>query len=214
MKNLSAEQIPNPATIDESPRGERQMDVYTRLLKERIIYLGTSVSSTSANMIVAQMLFLEANNPEKPIQLYINSPGGSVHDGLAIYDVMQQVKCPVHTIAAGMAASMGSFLLMAGEQGHRYAMPNSMIMIHQPRIHGGGLDGTVTDIDIQALNLKNTKEKLTRTYALHSGQDYQKLYDMMERDKYMSSTEAKELGLIDHVIESSKVQQLKKLRGL
>lgn len=210
MTNLKGDyNIPNPAVEESTPQGVRQSDVFTRLLKDRIVYLATPVVSASANMIIAQMLFLEKANPEAPIHFYINSPGGSVHDGLGIYDVMQNIKCPVYTYAIGMAASMGSLLLMAGEQGHRYAMPNADIMIHQPLLSGGGLSGQVTDIEIQAKNLVQIKEKLTKMYCLHCDQDYDHLKSIMERDFHMNGYQAKELGLIDHVIESTKLKKLR-----
>jgi ATP-dependent Clp protease protease subunit len=160
-------------------------------------------------MIIAQMLFLEQNDPEAPIHFYINSPGGSVHDGLAIYDVIQFIKAPVYTYALGMAASMGSFLAMCGEKGHRYVMPNTLTMIHQPHLGGGGVGGTVTDIQIKAQNLISTKKKLTQIYALHSGQEYKKLKALMERDKYLTSEEAVALGLADQIITSGKLDKLR-----
>ena len=201
-----------PYVTEDTPRGERQMDVYSRLLKERIVYLGTQVVPQMANAIVGQLLFLDSQDNEKPIHFYINSPGGSVSDGLAIYDAMMTIKAPVYTYTLGMAASMGSFLAMAGEQGHRYAMPNSRIMIHQPLImggQGGGISGQVTDIVNTANELQKTKEKLTRAYSLHCDQDFDKLTQMMERDKYLTPEEAKELGLCDVIIESEKMKKLK-----
>lgn len=202
-------QIPNPAVTEVTPNGERQSDVFSRLLKDRIVYLASPVVPASANLIIAQMLFLEKDNSEKPIHFYINSPGGSVHDGLAIYDVMQFIQAPVHTYAMGVAASMGSLLLMAGERGNRYALPNANIMIHQPLLSGGGLSGQVTDIELQTKNLVQTKEKLTRMYSLHCKQDYEKLRQLMERDHYLSPEQAKELGLIDYVFESKKLAKLR-----
>lgn len=199
--------IPNPAVIEVGQGGERHYDVYSRLLKDRIVYLGTQVVPASANMIVAQLLYLNTE-PEKPVHLYINSPGGSVHDGLAIYDVMQFIKCPVHTYVLGMAASMGSFLAMCGEKGNRYILPNAMTMIHQPHLGNGGIGGQVTDVEIQAKNLIQTKEKLTRIYSLHTGKPYEELRDMMERDRYLTPTEAVALGLADHIIESDKLKAL------
>lgn len=193
-----------PYVIEQTSRGERSYDIYSRLLKDRIVMLGSAVTDEVANAIIAQFLFLEVDNPEKDIQLYINSPGGSVTAGLAIYDVMQYVKCDVATYCMGMAASMGSLLLTAGAQGKRYCLPNSRIMIHQPLLHGGGLSGQVTDIEIHAKELVKTKEKLTRIYETHTKKDYSKLKDMMERDYFMSPMEAKELGLLDHVVESRK----------
>lgn len=201
--------IPNPAVIESSPSGERHYDVYSRLLKDRIVYLGTQVVNVSANLIVGQLLFLDSDNSEKPIHLYINSPGGSVHDGLAIYDAIQFVKAPVHTYVLGMAASMGSFLSMCGQKGNRYIMPNALTMIHQPHLGNGGIGGQVTDVEIQARNLIETKEKLTRIYSLHTGQPYEKLREMMERDRYLTPEQAIELGLADHIIESEKLKALK-----
>lgn len=203
IRNLEMN-IPNPGLIED----RQQMDVYSRLLKDRIIYLGTQVVPASANMIVGQLLFLEMADQNKPIHLYINSPGGSVHDGLAIYDVMQHIKCEVHTIALGNAVSMGSLLLMSGEQGHRYAMPNANIMIHQPSI-SGGLGGQVTDIEIVTKNLLNTKNKLIDMYALHCNGSPEKFKEAMERDNYLTPKQALELGLIDHIIESPKTAKLR-----
>lgn len=193
-----------PYVIEQTSRGERSYDIYSRLLKDRIVMLGSAVTDDVANAIIAQFLFLEVDNPEKDIHFYINSPGGSVTAGLAIYDIMQYVKCDVATYCLGMAASMGSLLLTAGAQGKRYCLPNSRIMIHQPLLHGGGLSGQVTDIEIHARELVKTKEKLTRIYETHTKKDYTKLRDMMERDNFMSPIEAKELGLLDHVVESRK----------
>lgn len=193
-----------PYVIEQTSRGERSYDIYSRLLKDRIVMLGTAVTDEVANAIIAQFLFLEVDNPEKDIHFYINSPGGSVTAGLAIYDVMQYVKCDVATYCLGMAASMGSLLLTAGAQNKRYCLPNSRIMIHQPLLHGGGLSGQVTDIEIHARELVRTKEKLTRIYETHTKQDYARLKDLMERDYFMSPMEAKGLGLLDHVVESRK----------
>ena len=169
--------------------------------------LGTAVTDEVANAIIAQILFLEVDNPEKDIHLYINSPGGSVSAGLAIYDMMQFVKCDVATYCIGMAASMGSLLLAAGTAGKRYCMPNSRVMIHQPHIHGGGISGQVTDIEITAKELIRTKEKLTKIYETHTGKAYKDLYQQMERDHYLSPTEAKEYGLIDHVVDFRKMKK-------
>jgi ATP-dependent Clp protease protease subunit len=193
-----------PYVIEQTSKGERSYDIYSRLLKDRIIILGSTVTDEVANSIIAQFLFLEVDNPEKDIHLYINSPGGSVSAGLAIYDMMQFLKCDVATYCMGMAASMGSFLLMAGAKGKRYSLPNTRIMIHQPHLGGGGIGGQVTDIEIHAQELVKNKQKLTRIYAEHTGQEYQRLTDMMERDRYLSPVEAKELGLIDHIVESRK----------
>lgn len=194
-----------PYVVEQTSKGERSYDIYSRLLKDRIIILGTAVTDEVANALIAQILFLEVDNPEKDIHLYINSPGGSVSAGLAIYDMMQFVKCDIATYCLGMAASMGSFLLTAGTQGKRYSMPNGRIMIHQPHLGGGGIGGQVTDIEIHARELVKTKRKLTDIYVTHTGQDYEFLAKTMERDHYMSAQEAKELGLIDHVVEFRKV---------
>ena len=196
-----------PYVIEQSSRGERSYDIYSRLLKDRIVMLGTAVTDEVANAIIAQILFLEVDNPEKDIHLYINSPGGSVSAGLAIYDMMQFVKCDVATYCIGMAASMGSLLLAAGTAGKRYCMPNSRVMIHQPHIHGGGISGQVTDIEITAKELIRTKEKLTKIYETHTGKAYKDLYQQMERDHYLSPTEAKEYGLIDHVVDFRKMKK-------
>lgn len=193
-----------PYVIEQTSRGERSYDIYSRLLKDRIIILGSAVTDEVANSLIAQILFLESDNPEKDINLYINSPGGSVSAGLAIYDMMQFVKCDIATYCLGMAASMGSLLLNAGTQGKRYAMPNSRIMIHQPHLGGGGIGGQVTDIEIHAKELVKTKNKLTDIYVKHTGKDFDFLAKTMERDHYLSSEEAKVFGLIDSVIEFRK----------
>lgn len=194
-----------PYVIEQSSRGERSYDIYSRLLKDRIVFLGTAVTDEVANAIIAQFLFLEVDNPEKDIHLYINSPGGSVSAGLAIYDMMQFVKCDIATYCMGMAASMGSLLLTAGAEGKRYALPNSRVMIHQPWVQGG-IGGQVTDIEIQAKELVRTKEKLTRIYEKHTGHGYEYLVKNMERDYYLSAAEAKEFKLIDHVVEARKLK--------
>ena len=194
-----------PYVIEQTSRGERSYDIYSRLLKDRIVMLGTAVTDDVANNIIAQFLFLESDNPEKDIHFYINSPGGSVAAGLAIYDMMQFVKCDVATFCMGTAASMGSMLLQAGTKGKRYSMPNTRIMIHQPHLGGGGLGGQVTDIEIHAKELIKTKEKLVKLYERHTGMSYEKLFGMMERDYFMGADEAKSMGLIDHVVESRKV---------
>jgi ATP-dependent Clp protease protease subunit len=177
------------------------------LLKDRIVILGTAVTDDVANSIIAQFLFLEADNPEKDINFYINSPGGSVSAGLAIYDMMQFVKCEVATYCMGMAASMGSLLLTAGAKGKRFSLPNARIMIHQPHLGGGGLGGQVTDIEIHARELVRTKEKLTKIYEGHTGQNYETLKNAMERDNFMDPRQAKEFGLLDTVIESRKTKK-------
>ncbi len=196
-----------PYVIEQTSRGERSYDIYSRLLKDRIIILGSPVTDEVANSIIAQMLFLEVDNPEKDIAIYINSPGGSVTAGLAIYDMMQFVKCDVATYCMGMAASMGSLLLTAGTQGKRYCMPNSRIMIHQPLLAGGGLSGQVTDIEIHAKELVKTKQKLTRIYEAHTGQNYDALVHAMERDNFMSPEEAKSFGLLDTIVEPRKIKK-------
>jgi ATP-dependent Clp protease, protease subunit len=196
-----------PYVIEQTSRGERSYDIYSRLLKDRIVILGTPVSDEVANSITAQFLFLEADNPEKDIQFYINSPGGSVSAGLAIYDMMQFVKCDVATYCMGMAASMGSLLLAAGAQGKRFSLPNARIMIHQPHLGSGGLGGQVTDIEIHAKELVRTKERLTQIYERHTGQNYDTLKNAMERDNFFAPTGAKDFGLIDTVIESRKLSK-------
>lgn len=196
-----------PYVIEQTSKGERSYDIYSRLLKDRIVILGTQVTDEVANALIAQFLFLEADNPEKDIHLYINSPGGSVSAGMAIYDMMQFVKCDVATYCMGLAASMGSLLLTAGAPGKRFSLPNSRIMIHQPLLAGGGLSGQVTDIEIHARELVKTKEKLTKIYEDHTKQPYAKLAGMMERDYFLNPTEAKELGLIDTVVESRKLKK-------
>lgn len=196
-----------PYVIEQTSKGERSYDIYSRLLKDRIIILGSAVTDDVANAIIAQMLFLEVDNPEKDIHLYINSPGGSVSSGMALYDIMQFVKCDVATYCMGMAASMGSLLLTAGAKGKRYSLPNTRIMIHQPHLGGGGLGGQVTDIEIHARELVKTKEKLTKIYQTHTGQGYDKLYSAMERDNFMSAIEAKEYGLVDHIVEPRKMSK-------
>ncbi|UYL09473.1 ATP-dependent Clp protease proteolytic subunit [Bdellovibrio sp. SKB1291214] len=200
---------PIPYVIESTASGERSYDVYSRLLKDRILILGTAVTDEVANALIAQMLFLESDNPDKDIHLYINSPGGSVSAGLAIYDVMNYIKCDVATYCIGVAASMGSFLLTAGTRGKRFSMPNSKILIHQPHLGEGSLSGQVSDIEIHARELVRSKKKLIDIYAEHTGQSAKHLTKLMERDHYMSAVEAKELGLIDAVIESRKKKILK-----
>jgi ATP-dependent Clp protease, protease subunit len=192
-----------PVVIEQTPRGERSYDIYSRLLKDRIILLGTPINSAVANNVIAQMLFLEADNPDKDIQLYINSPGGSVTDGLGIYDIMQFVKCDVATTCIGMAASMGSLLLCAGTKGKRYVLPNARVMVHQPLI-SGGLAGQASDIEIHARELIRMKEQLTKIYQHHTGQEYDILEKAMDRDNFMSAATAKEFGLVDKVVEFRK----------
>ena len=186
-----------PYVIEQTSRGERSYDIYSRLLKERIIFLGEEVNETTASLVVAQMLFLEAEDPEKDIQLYINSPGGSVTAGMAIYDTMQYIKCDVSTFCMGMAASMGAFLLAGGTKGKRLALPNAEIMIHQPL---GGAQGQATEIEIAARHILQTKEKLNRMLAENTGKDISIIAADTDRDNWMSAEEAKEYGLIDRVI--------------
>jgi len=193
-----------PIVVEQTARGERSYDIYSRLLKDRIIILGTPINSAVANNIIAQMLFLEADNPDKDIQLYINSPGGSVTDGMGIYDIMQFVKCDVATTCIGMAASMGSLLLTAGTPGKRHSLPNARVMIHQPLIGGHGLSGQASDIEIHAKELIKTKDQLTNVYVEHTGQKFEVLEKAMDRDNYMSAKDAKEFGLVDHVVEFRK----------
>ncbi|MBY0384638.1 ATP-dependent Clp protease proteolytic subunit [bacterium] len=192
-----------PIVIEQTSRGERSYDIYSRLLKDRIIILGTAINDAVANNVIAQMLFLEADNPEKDIQLYINSPGGMVTAGMGIYDIMQFVKCDVATTCIGMAASMGSLLLTAGAPGKRYCLPHARVMIHQPLI-SGGLGGQVSDIEIHARELLRTKKSLTEIYVHHTGQPFDVLDKSMDRDNYMTADEAKKFGLIDNVVLSRK----------
>jgi ATP-dependent Clp protease protease subunit len=192
-----------PIVVEQTSRGERSYDIYSRLLKDRIIMIGTPISDDVANIAIAQMLFLEADNPDKDIQLYINSPGGSVSAGLGIYDIMQFVKCDVATICIGMAASMGSLLLAAGTKGKRYILPHARTMIHQPHIMGG-LSGQASDIEIHAREMINTKRRLTEIYATHTGKDYDFLSNAMDRDYFLSAEEAKDFGLVDEVVKVRK----------
>ena len=186
-----------PYVIEQTSRGERSYDIYSRLLKERIIFLGEEVNDVSASVIVAQLLFLEADDPDKDIQLYINSPGGSVTAGMAIYDTMQYIKCDVSTICLGMAASMGAFLLSSGAKGKRYALPNSTIMIHQP---SGGAQGQATEIQIVADQIAKTKKKLNEILSANTGQPLEIVEKDTDRDNYMTAEEAKAYGLIDGVV--------------
>ena len=186
-----------PYVIEQTSRGERSYDIYSRLLKERIIFLGEEVNDVSASVIVAQLLFLEADDPDKDIQLYSNSPGGSVTAGMAIYDTMQYIKCDVSTVCIGMAASMGAFLLAGGKKGKRFALPNAEIMIHQP---SGGAQGQATEIQIAAEHILRTKQKLNEILAANTGQSLETIKADTERDNFMSADEAKAYGLIDEVI--------------
>ncbi|WP_188999954.1 ATP-dependent Clp endopeptidase proteolytic subunit ClpP [Paenibacillus nasutitermitis] len=187
-----------PMVIEQSNRGERAYDIYSRLLKDRIIFLGTPVNDMVANSIIAQLLFLAADDPEKDISLYINSPGGSVSAGMAIYDTMQFIKPSVSTICVGMAASMGAFLLAAGEKGKRYALPNSEVMIHQPL---GGAQGQASDIEIRAKHILKTRDTLNKILAERTGQPLEKIERDTDRDYFMSAAEAQAYGLVDKVIE-------------
>lgn len=185
-----------PMVVDQTGNGERSYDIYSRLLEDRVVFLNGEVNTQSANLVIAQLIYLEAKDPTKDISLYINSPGGSVSDGFAIFDTMQYIKCDVSTICIGMAASMGAFLLAAGAKGKRYALVNSEIMIHQPL---GGTRGQATDIQIQAEHILKLKKKLTKILSENSGQAVDKVAADCERDYYMSASEAKEYGLIDKV---------------
>ena len=195
-----------PYVIEQTGRGERSYDIYSRLLKDRIIFLGEEVNEVTAGLVVAQLLFLEAEDPDKDIQLYINSPGGSVTAGWAIYDTMQYIKCDVSTICIGMAASMGAFLLAGGAKGKRYALPNAEIMIHQPL---GGAQGQATEIEIAAKHILQTKERLNKILAANTGQPLEVVAADTERDNWKTAEEAKEYGLIDYVITSRSEQEEK-----
>jgi ATP-dependent Clp protease protease subunit len=187
-----------PMVIEQTARGERAFDIYSRLLKERIIFLTGPIFDQVASLISAQLLFLESENPSKDIAFYINSPGGVVTAGLAMYDTMQYIRSPVSTVCIGMAASAGSLLLTAGEKGKRYALPNSQVMIHQP---SGGAQGQASDIAIQAREILKTRERLNNIYVLHTGQPLAEIEAKMERDTYMTAEEARTFGLVDHVVE-------------
>jgi ATP-dependent Clp protease protease subunit len=198
--------IPMPFVVEQTHRGERSYDIYSRLLKDRIVFLGTPVDDDVANVIIAQFLFLESEDPDKDISLYINSPGGSVSSGLAIYDTMQYVKPQVSTICLGLAASMGAFLLAGGARGKRFALPNARVMIHQP---SGGAGGQATDIEIQAKEIIKSKKRLNELLAGNTGQPFEKIESDAERDYWMSGAEAKTYGLIDEVIVSKKTPEKK-----
>ena len=187
-----------PMVIEQTARGERAFDIYSRLLKERIIFLTGPVYDQVASLLCAQLLFLESENPNKDISFYINSPGGVVTAGLAIYDTMQYIRAPVSTVCMGMAASMGSLLLTAGEKGKRFALPNSKIMVHQP---SGGAQGQATDIEIQAREILKTRQRLNEIYVRHTGQPIEEIQNKLERDTYMSAEEAMAFGLVDQVVE-------------
>lgn len=190
-----------PYVVEQTSRGERSYDIFSRLLSDRIIFLGEEVSDASAGLVIAQMLFLEAQDPEKDIQLYINSPGGSISAGFAIYDTMQYIKCDVSTICIGLAASFGAFLLAGGTKGKRIALPNAEIMIHQPAIHGNGIQGPAADIKIISDHIQKSKERLNAILAGNTGKSMEEIAFATERDHYMSAAEALEFGLIDQIID-------------
>ncbi len=193
--------IPNPIVIEQTARGERQYDIYSRLLIDRIVFLGTEVNDVVANLIIAQMLFLEQSDPEAPINFYINSPGGSVYAGLGIYDMMQHVSCPVYTSCVGLAASMGALLLQSGEKGHRMALPHSRIMIHQPL---GGARGQASDILIQANEISDLKRQLNNIMVKHTERSYEDIEKGTDRDNFLSPQQAIDFGLIDIIVASKK----------
>lgn len=190
-----------PYVIEQTSKGERSYDIFSRLLSDRIIFLGEEISDVSASLTIAQMLFLEAQDPDKDIQLYINSPGGSVTAGFAIYDTMQYIKCDVSTICIGLAASFGAFLLAGGTKGKRIALPNAEIMIHQPAIHGNGIQGQATDIKIVSDHMQKSKERLNRILSENTGKSIEEILLDTERDNYMSADEALKYGLIDTIID-------------
>ena len=198
-----------PMVVEQTNRGERSYDIYSRLLKDRIIFLGGPINEDVANVVVAQLLFLEAEDPEKDVYLYINSPGGSITAGMAIYDTMQYIRSDVQTICIGMAASMGAFLLAAGAKGKRTALPNAEILIHQPLIGGSGLSGQATEIEIHAKQLLKIKSKLNRILSERTGQPIDRVERDTERDYYMSADEAKEYGILDQVLEKAMVEKKK-----
>jgi ATP-dependent Clp protease, protease subunit len=201
-----------PMVIESSARGERAFDIYSRLLKDRIIFLGDAVEDHVANLIIAQLLFLESEDPEKDIQLYINSPGGVVTSGLAIYDTMQYLRAPVSTICIGQAASMGAVLLAAGAKGKRYALPNSRIMIHQPAL-GGAMQGQGTDLEIQAREILRMRTQMEQLLAEQSGQPWERVNRDIDRDKIMTAEEAKEYGIVDTVLSTRKKSLLSAMAG-
>ena len=190
-----------PYVVEQTSKGERSYDIFSRLLKDRIIFLGEQVDATTASLVIAQLLFLESEDPEKEIFLYINSPGGSITDGMGIVDTMNYIKCPVSTICVGMAASMGAVLLASGEKGKRYATPNAEILIHQPLIAGGGLSGQTTEIKIHADHMVKTREKLNKLLSDRTGQSLETIQKDTERDNYMKAEEALKYGLIDGIME-------------
>ena len=193
-----------PYVIEQTSKGERSYDIFSRLLRDRIIFLGEDVNSTTASLVIAQMLFLESEDPDKEIYFYLNSPGGSVTDGLAIVDTMNYIKCPVSTFCVGLAASFGAVLLANGEKGKRFAMPNAEILIHQPLIAGGGISGQTTDIKIHADQMIKTRERLTKILAEKTGKPIEQVMKDTERDNYMTAQEALEYGLIDEILYKRK----------
>ncbi|NIA70997.1 ATP-dependent Clp protease proteolytic subunit [Pelagibius litoralis] len=192
-----------PMVVEQSSRGERSFDIYSRLLRERIVFLNGEVNDTVSALVCAQLLFLEAEDPKKPIYLYINSPGGVITSGLAMYDTMRYVKAPVHTLCNGTARSMGSFLLMAGEPGERAALPNASLHVHQPL---GGFQGQASDIFIHAEEMRQTKHRITRLYAQHCGRTYEEVERTLDRDHFMTAEEALEWGLIDRILQEREVK--------
>jgi ATP-dependent Clp protease, protease subunit len=189
-----------PMVVEQTARGERSYDLYSRLMKERVVFFSGEVEENMTNILVAQLLFLEAENPDQPINMYIKSPGGSVYDGLAVYDVMQYIKCPVHTYVTGWAASMGSFIAQAGEPGHRYLLPRAMTMIHQP---SSGTRGKVSDMEIDLAEGIRLKRELTELYVKHNskGVTYDQFKELLDRDKWLTAPEALQLGLADHIVD-------------
>ena len=206
MKNFSAKNsIVNtliPMVVEQTGRGERAYDIYSRLLKERIVFITGPIGDEMSTVVIAQLLFLEAENPDKSISIYINSPGGMVTSGLAIYDTMQYIRPEISTMCVGQAASMGSLLLSAGTKGHRYALPNARIMVHQP---SGGFQGQATDIQIHAKEILALKDRLNNIYGKHTGQSVKKISEMLERDKFLTPDEANTLGLIDEIVENRSI---------
>jgi ATP-dependent Clp protease protease subunit len=192
-----------PMVIEQSSRGERSFDIYSRLLRERIVFLNGEVNDTVSALVCAQLLFLEAENPNKPIHLYINSPGGVITSGLAMYDTMRYIRAPVHTLCLGTARSMGSFLLMAGQPGERAALPNASLHVHQPL---GGFQGQASDILIHAEEVQRTKRRITSLYALHCGRSYEEVERTLDRDRFMTADEALEWGLIDRILQRREVE--------
>ncbi|MBD8556777.1 ATP-dependent Clp protease proteolytic subunit [Rhizobium sp. CFBP 8762] len=194
-----------PMVVEHSSRGERSFDIYSRLLRERIIFLNGEVNDTISALICAQLLFLESENPKKPISLYINSPGGVVSSGLAMYDTMRFIQAPVHTLCMGTARSMGSFLLMAGEPGHRFILPNASVLVHQP---SGGFQGQASDIFIHAEEIQRTKQRMTRLYAQHCSRSYEEVERALDRDRFMTAEEALEWGLVDRILQARELNAI------